>query len=178
MRAIVAVCASILTFATAGPTHAGRQSVLEGPRRLRGLSFESVEFTVPGDWMRDPRLQGRIYSGSLPGLAAEIGRKFDGILCSAVFQHIPREQQSDAAVDIRNLLKPGGRLLLFFPKDRPGINEFCRDENGRLYIALISEAIQSLFESLGFRCLGQWDNADSLSRPGFTWSTLLLRLNS
>lgn len=60
MRWIVAIGACLLALGAADPVHAGRQSVLEGPRKLRGFSFESVEFTVPGDWMREPRLQGRV----------------------------------------------------------------------------------------------------------------------
>jgi hypothetical protein len=39
---------------------AGRQSIVEGPRFLRGLTFESVAFQVPGDWMRNPRIRGRL----------------------------------------------------------------------------------------------------------------------
>jgi 2-polyprenyl-3-methyl-5-hydroxy-6-metoxy-1,4-benzoquinol methylase len=70
---------------------------VEPSRRLRELALENF-----------PRLSGRIYSGAIPGAAADINRQFDGILCSAVFQHIPRELQFDAAFDIRNLLKPNG----------------------------------------------------------------------
>jgi SAM-dependent methyltransferase len=125
-----------------------------------------------------PQLEGRIYSGALPGLAAQIDRKFDGILCAAVFQHIPQEQQYDAAFDIRNLLKPNGRLLLSFPKERPGINEAGRDENGRLYTTLIPEAVELLFERLGFQRLGRWDDADGFGRPGISWTTLLFALPS
>jgi SAM-dependent methyltransferase len=125
-----------------------------------------------------PQLQGRIYAGALPELAGKIGRKFDGILCSAVFQHIPQEQQFDAAFDIRNLLKPNGRLLLIFPKERPGIDETGRDEHGRLYTKLIPEAIELLFERLGFQFIGRWEDADSLGRPGISWTTLLFTLRS
>jgi hypothetical protein len=60
MRWIVAIGACLLALGAADQARAGRQSVLEGPRKLRGFSFESVEFTVPGDWMREPRLQGRV----------------------------------------------------------------------------------------------------------------------
>lgn len=45
---------------------------VEPSNRLRALASENF-----------PRLSGRIYSGALPGLAADIHRKFDGILCSA-----------------------------------------------------------------------------------------------
>ncbi len=128
--------------------------------------------------VQSPQLQGRIYAGALPDLATQIGRKFDGVLCAAVFQHIPQEQQFDAAFDIRNILKPNGRLLLSFPKERPGINASGRDEYGRLYTTLIPEAIELLYERLGFQCLGRWEDIDSLGRPGISWTTLLFALRS
>jgi SAM-dependent methyltransferase len=127
--------------------------------------------------LKMPKLQGRISSGALPNLVAQMGRKFDGILCSAIFQHIPPDQQFDAAVDIKNLLKPDGRLLLSFPKDRPGLDTTGREENGRLYTKLIPEEVILLFERLGFRCIGNWDDEDGFDRPGFTWKTLLFSLS-
>jgi len=135
--------------------------------RLRDLAIANL-----------PGLAGRIYAGGLPGLAAQIGRKFDGVLCIAVFQHIPQEQQFDAAFDIRNLLKPNGRLLLSVPKDRPGIDASGRDDRGRLFVTLIPEALELLFERLGFQRIGKWEDPDSLGRPGFSWTTLLFELRT
>jgi len=128
--------------------------------------------------LRTPGLEGRIYEGALPDLSILIGRKFDGILCSAVFQHVPREQQFDAAFDIRNMLKPNGRLLLSVPKDRPGLDASGRDNRGRLYTPLAAEELKLLFERLGFHCIGAWEDADSLGRPGVSWATLLFVLRS
>jgi SAM-dependent methyltransferase len=140
----------------------------EPSRHMRELAISKV-----------PQLEGRIYSAALPGLAAQIDRKFDGVLCVAVFQHLPEEQQFDAAYDIRNLLKRNGRLLMSFPKERPGIDQTGRDEHGRLYTRLIPEAIELLFERLGFQRVGRWEDADSrLARPGFSWTTLLFSLQS
>ncbi len=138
---------------------------VEPSRRLRELASENF-----------PRLSGRIYTGALPGLAANIDRKFDGVLCSAVFQHVPRELQFDAAFDIRNLLKPNGRLLLSIPKDRPGIDSSGRDECGRLFTPLVPEALELLFERLGFQRIGKWETPDR--RPGYSWTTLLFDLRS
>src|SRR5206468_5177568 len=73
-----------------------------------------------------PELAGRFYSGSLPGLSAILDRQFDGILCSAVFMHIPEEEHFDAACEIRNLLKPHGRLLLSVPRSRPDLDAESR----------------------------------------------------
>jgi 2-polyprenyl-3-methyl-5-hydroxy-6-metoxy-1,4-benzoquinol methylase len=74
-----------------------------------------------------PQLAGRIYPGALRSLLQQIGRKFDGILCAAMLQHVPEKQLFDAVFDMHNLLKPGGRLLLSFPMDRPGMDTSGRD---------------------------------------------------
>ncbi len=138
----------------------------EPSHRLRELALQ-----IPG-------LAGRIWEGALPDLADRICRKFDGILCSAVFQHIPREQQFDAAFDIRNLLKANGRLLLSIPKDRPGIDALRRDEGGRLFTQLVPAELELLFERLGFQRIGSWIDTDSLGRLGISWTTLLFELRS
>lgn len=138
----------------------------EPSHRLRELALQS------------PILAGRIWEGALPDLASRIGRKFDGILCSAVFQHVPREQQFDAAFDIRNLLKGNGRLLLSIPKDRPGIGASGRDAGGRLFTPLVAEEVELLFERLGFQRIGAWTDTDSLGRSGISWTTLLFELRS
>jgi SAM-dependent methyltransferase len=125
-----------------------------------------------------PILENRLWQGALPDLTSQIGRKFDGILCSAVFQHIARERQFDAAFDIRNLLKANGRLLLSIPKDRPGINASGRDEHGRLFTPIVPEELELLFERLGFQRIGAWTDVDGLGRPGISWITLLFILRS
>lgn len=48
-----------------------------------------------------PHLAGRVCADSLTGLSHKIERKFDGVLCSGVFMHIPEEEQFDAAFYIR-----------------------------------------------------------------------------
>jgi hypothetical protein len=49
-----------LTLLASAPAHAGRQALFDGPLHLAGFTHQSVEFHVPGEWMRHPRLQGRI----------------------------------------------------------------------------------------------------------------------
>lgn len=51
---------AVLLLATAPAAWAGRQAIVKGPRTLRGFGFESMAFQVPGDWMRNPRVRGRL----------------------------------------------------------------------------------------------------------------------
>lgn len=67
---------------------AGRQSIVEGARFLRGLTFESVAFQVPGDWMRNPRIRGRLeVSGG--------GRKDVDVLVLRESDLVPWERNKD-----------------------------------------------------------------------------------
>jgi hypothetical protein len=61
---VIGAFAVALALALPSAGLAGRQSLVTGPRSLRGLTFESVAFQVPGDWMRNPRLRGRLEVGS------------------------------------------------------------------------------------------------------------------
>jgi hypothetical protein len=126
----------------------------------------------------DPRLVERLMGGSLPGLSSQIDRKFDGIICSAVFMHIPAEQHFDCAFDIRNLLKSYGRLILSVPRTRPDVDEEGRDSHGRLFVPIVPESLELLFERLGFQRIGKWEDEDALGRRGITWTTLLFELTS
>jgi SAM-dependent methyltransferase len=84
---------------------------------------------------RHPELRNNFFLGSLPdkepGLK-KLGGKFDGILCSAVLQHLPRVALFDSLFAIKSLLKPHGRVLISIPEDRPDIED-NRDKEGRLF---------------------------------------------
>jgi 2-polyprenyl-3-methyl-5-hydroxy-6-metoxy-1,4-benzoquinol methylase len=54
----------------------------------------------------------------MPELGMPFGGGFDGIVCSAVLMHVPDHEMFDAALAIRALLKPRGRLLLSLPLSR------------------------------------------------------------
>ena len=122
-----------------------------------------------------PELQAKIDIGVLPNLGKPFGGEFDGVLCSAVLMHLPKEELFDAAFSIRNLMKEGGRLLVSMPHDRPDIDEHCRDSKGRLFNSVKPEYLQLLFERLGFSIIGKWKTEDS-TRPGYSWFTIAFNL--
>jgi len=125
-----------------------------------------------------PELENRLASAALPELGMPFDGKFDGILCSAVLMHVPDHQLFDAALAIRALLNPHGRLLLSLPLTRGDNLVEQRDTSGRLFQGYTAEEIQLLFERLGFQCIGRWDSDDALARAGTSWYTLLLELRT
>ncbi len=127
---------------------------------------------------RHPQLAGRLVEGALPSIGTPLGGCFDGIVCSAVLMHVPQPELFDAALQLRSLLKPHGRLLLSIPTGRTDVRQDHRDENGRLFEPYLPEELQLLFERLGFQQIGRWDTDDALQRAGTTWVTLLLELRA
>lgn len=125
-----------------------------------------------------PELEDRLERASLPELGLPFGGKFDGVLCSAVLMHVPDHQLFDAALAIRALLNPYGRLLLSLPLTRGDGLVDQRDASGRLFQGYTAEEIQLLFERLGFQCIGRWNSDDALARAGTSWYTLLLELRA
>ena len=117
-----------------------------------------------------PELVGRVSDSGLPKIARE-ACSVDGVLCSAVWMHLPEQQMFDAAYSIRQVLRQHGRLLVSVPQSSPA----SRDENGRLFTQVGPEQIQLLFERLGFQQIGRWDTQDTLGRDR-QWATLLFEL--
>lgn len=125
-----------------------------------------------------PELAGRVEAGALPGLGTPFGGSFDGVLCSAVLMHLSDADLFDAALALRRVLKPHGRLLISLPSARTDVGADERDANGRLFKGYGPEELQLLLERLGFQLIGRWDSDDALQRAGTRWFTLLLDLRS
>ena len=121
--------------------------------------------------LNHPELSDCLKPGALPGYTEE--KKYDGILCSAVLMHILQGQQLEAFLDIRNLLKVGGRLLLSLPADREDLDDEYRDPDGRLFIPTDPQRIRLIAEQLGFTFLSLNTDDDALGRPGYSWNTLI-----
>jgi len=125
-----------------------------------------------------PELAGRLVAGALPELGEPFGGGFDGVLCSAVLMHLAEADLFDAALALRRVLKPHGRLLLSVPSARDDVGADERDALGRLFKGYAAEELQLLFERLGFQRIGRWDNEDAQQRAGIRWTTLLLELQT
>lgn len=120
---------------------------------------------------RHPTLNGRIWPGSLPYLM--LPHQVDGLVCSAVFMHLPENQLFDALLSLRNALKIHGRLLISIPNNRPGLDKNYRDSEKRLFQPIEADRLSLLAERIGLRLVSRWENLDTLHRPGYNWITLL-----
>lgn len=140
------------------------------------FGIEPVEELRRAAIQRYPSLSRCLWSGALPGLSLD--EKYDGILCSAVLMHIPQGQQLEAFLDIRNLLKVGGRLLLSIPATRDDLDEDFRDPDGRLFVPTDPERIRLIAEQIGFTFISHTQDTDSLDRPGYAWNTLIFEKSS
>ena len=151
---------------------------------LLSLGFEA-HGTEPTAGMRAvavrafPQLAGRIFPFGLPlPEDAEVGGKYDGLVCSAVLMHLPEAELFDAACSLRRILRDKGRLWIAIPGPRPGLSAEHRDETGRLFHELDPEDLRRLFERLGFQLLRRWQEPDRLGRPDIRWNGFLFELES
>ena len=151
---------------------------------LLQLGFEAYG-TEPVEGMRTeaiwafPKLEGRIFPFGLPvPEEADLGGQYDGIICSAVFQHVPEADRFNAAFSLKRLLREKGRLWISVPGERPDLDAGHRDPTGRLFQPVHPEYLVLLFERLGFQLVRRWEEADRLGRPGFHWNSFLFELDS
>ena len=142
---------------------------------------------------RHAELRERLFPGSLPDAlpgADALEGPFDGVLCCAVLQHLPRHALFDAVYTLRGLLSPHGRELVSIPTSSgntsaaadapPGrvLDAEHRDPDGRLYTPIAPGELRLLFERCGFATIGSWQDPDAIGRPGVHWHTLLFELEA
>jgi SAM-dependent methyltransferase/SOS-response transcriptional repressor LexA len=119
-------------------------------------------------------IAGRVAQDVLPGLMTLADGTYDGVLCSAVLMHVPDNLLFDSVYNLRRILKPGGRLLVSIPENRPDIDaKTRRDTKGRLFSDLVPEKLSLLIERIGFRTLWSKTTGDSLGRSECKWTSML-----
>ncbi len=124
-----------------------------------------------------PQLKDRLICASIPSDELYFNMKFDGILCSAVLMHITDDRLFDAALCIRNNLKGNGRLLISVPVTRDDLDSEGRAPDGRLFIMRSFDYYTLLFERLGFKRKGYYEEGDGLGRSGVKWGVGVYHLD-
>jgi SAM-dependent methyltransferase len=132
---------------------------VEPAEQLRALAQEKNN---------DPRITW--LSDALPELKRiyKLNIRFDLILLSAVWMHVPESQRERAFRKIANLLKPGGHIVMSL---RHGKNHGGRDMYPVNYSDVMCYAkVHALIET------GHYEDNDKLSRQGINWETIILHL--
>ncbi|HCE42268.1 MAG TPA: methyltransferase type 11 [Lentisphaeria bacterium] len=120
-----------------------------------------------------------VVKDSLPELKEIADKSYDGVLCSAVLMHLPKEQLFDASFTIRRILRDKGRFLMSVPLADETIDSCSnRDSSGRLFNGITPENFQLMFERIGFSLISRWENKDTLGREHRRWAVMLFKLES
>jgi SAM-dependent methyltransferase len=122
---------------------------------------------------RHPELADRLVAGTLPALGLPFGGGFDGVVCSAVLMHVDEAALPAAARALRDLLRPGGRLLISLPEMRADLVAEGRDRDGRLFTNHAPDRVDAIMSGLGLAPVGRWVNDVVLESAGTRWFTLL-----
>lgn len=101
--------------------------------------------------------------------------RFDAVIAMAVVMHIPDADLFEFARQVRQVLRPGGTVILSASEGRP-LGADSRDSRGRLFRERPAGELALLFERLGFQLLLREESGDSLGRTALRWTTLVLRL--
>lgn len=129
-----------------------------------GIRELAKEYTIsnPIHWVSD----------LLPELSEvfKLQTKFDLILLSAVWMHIPPSSRERAFRKLSSLLKPNGKLIISL---RFG---GCDDERTMYDVSADELAKLASQFGLSYRLLSSAQNADELGRDDVTWQTVLLTL--
>ena len=128
------------------------------------LNFPNLGIT----WLQD----------ALPNLAQvrKLNRKFDLILLSAIWMHIPVSQRQRCIRVLGSLLAPGGKLVITL--------RYGNFTDGRTAHPVSIDELRSLASQYGLTLSSQMDQisklnerqADKLYRPNVYWETIVLTL--
>ena len=126
---------------------------------------------------KDLNHKKRIQEGILPdGIPSDFNgdESWDGLICSALLQHIPDNLLFDTAFNIHRLLKKKGRLFITVPREYP-LSSPDRDGKNRLFRIRPAEEYNFLFERVGFQLIEKEEKPDSLQREGIRWCEMVFR---
>ncbi len=127
---------------------------------------------------RHPELINRVVHTTLEDYAPTHRGRYDGVLLSAVLMHVPDSQLFNFVLAIRELLKPGGTLVVSVPLERDDADPTThRDASGRLFVLRSEAEIALPFERLGFTVESRFQSDDSLGRDAL-WATIVFTLGT
>ena len=116
-----------------------------------GFQVEGLD-AVPAfvDYCKEVLSDVPVYLDSLPKLENIETDKYDNVLLSAVFMHIPKSDIVEAVENVVRITKPGGRMILSV---RTATCEDKRESDGRLFTPIDTQRFQQTFEEFGCRMM-------------------------
>ena len=119
---------------------------------------------------RHPSQRIHWVADSLPDLAQvrRLGLRFDLILLSAVWMHVPPAARQRALRRLATLLSPNGRLAISLRIGPP--------DTGRAMYEVTLPELTAMARQFGLRVVCTDDSPDRLGRPGVSWTTAILGL--
>lgn len=128
--------------------------------------------------LRAPSSAGKLFAGALPSeipRVEQLGGPVQGVVCSAVLQHLPRAELFEAVFSIRALLEDRGRVLISVPQERADVRD-SRDTYGRFFNGVTPDEFELLFERAGFVSIHRDHSRDALGRSHVSWTSMLFEL--
>lgn len=132
---------------------------VEPAEELRKLG-EALTKNLPVFWLDD----------SLPALTKifELEMRFDLILLSAVWMHVPKSDRERAFRKLANLLKPGGEMVITL---RHG-----ESPDERVMYPVSVDELFGFAQTQGLTVKALGDEEDKLNRPDVYWQTMVFSL--
>lgn len=118
-----------------------------------------------------PTKESNFYQASLPNLINNnfFNKKFDAIICIAVWMHLKYEEYEKSIKNIVTLLDTEATLVISYSK---GIREINDDRN---FIEINEELLFRLLKKYNLKLIYKTHNEDSLSRNELVWETIILK---
>ena len=115
--------------------------------------------------------ESNFYQGSLPNLINNnsFNKKFDAIICIAVWMHLDYAEYEESIRNIAKLLSTNATLIISYSKGTRGINDdrnFIEINEGLLFRLLKKHNLKLIYKTY---------NEDSLSRNELVWETIVLK---
>ena len=151
----------------------GRDCVILLKQGIEAWGIEPVGELRREAVTRHPELINRIAHTTLEEYAPHHRARYDGVLLSAVLMHVPDNELFNFVLAIRDLLKPGGKLVVTVPLERPDMDPVTRrDASGRLFVLRSESEVSLFFERLGFAAESRFHSHDVHGR-NVPWATIV-----
>lgn len=118
-----------------------------------------------------PNKTSNFYKGSLPSLIKnfQVYKKFDAIICIAVWMHLKYSEYETSITNISKISKNGAIFIISYSKGTR------KQKDSRIFFDIDIKLLLNLLKKHDFHLMEQYTNIDSLNRDELAWETLILK---